>query len=236
MIRIRQRTLAKLLITECHIGARGIHREPLIRAAQRHTIKDMAITIGTEDNWKDGLSGKLLIAMPGMGDPRFERTVIYLCAHSEDGALGLVINRRAENVSQKDLFDQLGIDLDPAAGGAWIHYGGPVETGRGFVLHSGDYHNAEATLDVDDTFSMTASLDILKAIAAGEGPAKSMIALGYAGWGEGQLEGELQQNGWLTVDADEEIVFSRDDDAKWEAALAKLGVDPRMLSGEGGSA
>lgn len=183
-----------------------------------------------------GLSGKLLIAMPGMSDPRFDRTVVFICAHSEDGAIGLVVNRRAENISQKDLFGQLDIQVDPAREAAWVHYGGPVEMGRGFVLHSNDWTLEEATLEVDETFSMTATIDILKAIAAGEGPRRAMIALGYSGWGEGQLEGELQQNGWLTVDADEEIVFGRANEDKWEAALAKLGVDPRMLSAEGGSA
>ena len=141
-----------------------------------------------------------------------------------------------QNVSQKDLFRQLNIDVDPSREAAWVHYGGPVEMGRGFVLHSADYLVEEATLEVDDTFSMTATIDILKAIAAGEGPRRAMIALGYAGWGEGQLEDELQRNGWLTVDADEDIVFGRENDDKWEAALAKLGVDPRMLSAEGGTA
>lgn len=183
-----------------------------------------------------GLSGKLLIAMPGMGDPRFEKTVIFMCAHSEDGALGLVINRRAEEVSQKDLFSQLNIDLSPQASHCDIHYGGPVETGRGFVLHSSDYHADEATLEVDDDVSMTATVDILKAIASGTGPRHAMIALGYAGWSGGQLEGELQRNGWLTCAADPELIFSRNDDEKWAAALRKLGVDPSLLSAEGGTA
>ena len=183
-----------------------------------------------------GLSGKLLIAMPGMGDPRFERTVIFVCAHSEDGALGLVVNRRAEAVDPRDLFAQLDIEFAPGAGQRHIHYGGPVETGRGFGLHSSDYRIDDATLEVDDDLSMTASVEILRDIAAGEGPRRSMIALGYAGWGEGQLEGEIQRNGWLTCDADENLVFHRDDDGKWAAALAKLGIDPMLLSAEGGSA
>ena len=183
-----------------------------------------------------GLSGKLLIAMPGMSDPRFEKSVVYICAHSDDGAIGLVVNRRADGVSQKDLFGQLDIEIDPARQAAWVHYGGPVEMGRGFVLHSADYHIEEATLEVDDAFSMTATIDVLKDIAAGDGPRRAMIALGYSGWSGGQLEGELQRNGWLTCDADEDILFGRENDDKWEAALAKLGVDPRMLSAEGGSA
>lgn len=184
----------------------------------------------------DGLSGKLLIAMPGMGDPRFERTVVYLCAHSDDGALGLVVNRRADNVSRKDLFSQLDIACGAENDADRVHYGGPVETGRGFVLHSADYHLEDATLSVDQDISMTATLDVLKAIAAGEGPRRALIALGYAGWGGGQLENELQCNGWLTVDADASIVFDEEDDAKWTAALAKLGVDPTVLSAAGGSA
>jgi putative transcriptional regulator len=183
-----------------------------------------------------GLAGKLLIAMPSMGDDRFDRTVIYMCAHSTDGAIGIVVNRRAESVSQKDLFGQLSIPTDQSRAQNWIHFGGPVETGRGFVLHSGEYHVDDATLEVDDTISMTATLDILKDIAKGKGPRRSLIALGYSGWSGGQLEGELRQNGWLTCDADEDIVFGDDDDAKWRAALAKLGVDPMMLSSGGGSA
>jgi putative transcriptional regulator len=188
------------------------------------------------DQTEDGLSGKLLIAMPRMGDPRFERTVIYLCAHSEEGALGIVINRRADTVDPEDLFSQLDITLEPNVLHRAIHYGGPVETGRGFVLHSSDYRTDDATLEVDDDVSMTASVEILRAIAKGDGPRCAMIALGYAGWGEGQLEGELQQNGWLTCDADQDLIFNRDNDSKWAAALAKLGINPMLLSAEGGSA
>ncbi|MEM7271243.1 MAG: YqgE/AlgH family protein [Pseudomonadota bacterium] len=187
-------------------------------------------------NAEDGLSGKMLIAMPSMGDPRFEKTLIYMCAHSDDGALGLVVNRQVEEVSQSDLFSQLEIDPAPRIATRPVHYGGPVETGRGFVLHSTDYHLDEATLEVDENVSMTATIDILKALASGDGPRNAMIALGYAGWGGGQLEGELQQNGWLTCDSDDELIFGLNNDAKWEAALAKLGVDPTWLSAEGGSA
>lgn len=188
------------------------------------------------DSDAPGLSGKLLIAMPSMGDPRFEKTVVYICAHSEDGALGLVVNRRVGNVSQEDLFSQLDIECAPDMNTSAIHYGGPVETGRGFVLHSTDWGVPNATLEVDDVVSMTATIDILQAIATGGGPRLSMIALGYAGWAGGQLESELRENGWLTCDADEEIVFGRNDDGKWIAALAKLGIDPMLLSASGGSA
>ncbi len=191
----------------------------------------------TEDaDTQDGLSGKMLIAMPSMGDPRFEKTLIFMCAHADDGALGLVVNRRVEEVSQSDLFDKLDLHTAPDAETRHVHYGGPVETGRGFVLHSADYHIDEATLEVDDKVSMTATVDILKALAAGEGPRNAMIALGYAGWGGGQLEGELQRNGWLTCDSDDDLIFGVNDEGKWEAALAKLGVNPTWLSTEGGSA
>lgn len=196
----------------------------------------MSDDVDTIPDPEEGLSGKMLIAMPAMGDPRFEKTLIYLCAHSDDGALGLVVNRRVDEVSQGDLFDQLKLDASPDAATRHVHYGGPVETGRGFVLHSSDYHVDEATLEVDDQVSMTATVDVLKALAAGNGPRHAMIALGYAGWGGGQLEGELQRNGWLTCDSDEDLIFGLNDDDKWAAALAKLGVDPTWLSAEGGSA
>jgi len=203
--------------------------------AEAH-IKGMSDDVDTKPDPEEGLSGKMLIAMPAMGDPRFEKTLIYLCAHSDDGALGLVVNRRVDEVSQGDLFDQLKLDASPDAATRHVHYGGPVETGRGFVLHSSDYHVDEATLEVDDQVSMTATVDVLKALAAGNGPRHAMIALGYAGWGGGQLEGELQRNGWLTCDSDEDLIFGLNDDDKWAAALAKLGVDPTWLSAEGGSA
>ena len=183
-----------------------------------------------------GLSGKMLIAMPSMGDPRFEKAVIYLCAHSEEGALGIVVNRRADSINRKDLLSQLQIECEPEREAEPVHFGGPVETGRGFVLHSTDWTMPEATLEVDGVICMTATVDVLKAIAAGAGPRRSMIALGYAGWGEGQLEGELRDNGWLTCDGDEEIIFGDDDASKWTAALAKLGIDPMMRSASGGTA
>ena len=182
------------------------------------------------------LSGRLLIAMPGMGDPRFERTVIYMCSHSDEGAMGLVVNRRAEGVTFQELMGQLEIEIGPETPVSDVHYGGPVEMGRGFVLHSADFHVEDATMQVDDEVSLTATLDVLRAMAAGEGPRRAMIALGYSGWAPSQLEGEIQRNGWLTCDADEELLFSRDDGAKWAKALRKLGVDPSLLSATGGTA
>jgi putative transcriptional regulator len=182
------------------------------------------------------LSGQLLIAMPGMGDPRFEKSVVFLCAHSAEGAMGLIVNKPTPDLALDDLLDQLDIDRGVGSKGIGVFFGGPVETGRGFVLHSRDYHGSPSTLQVDEAFSMTATRDILEDIARGLGPAQSLAALGYAGWAPGQLEGELQQNAWLTVNADEAIVFSADIGGKWSAALAKLGIDPLLLSAEGGRA
>lgn len=182
------------------------------------------------------LSGRLLIAMPGMGDPRFDRTVIYMCSHSDEGAMGLVINRRAQGVTFKELMKQLEIEIGPDAQAGAIHYGGPVEMGRGFVLHSDDFHVKDATMRVDEGVSLTATLDILRAMGEGHGPRRTLIALGYSGWAPNQLEEELRRNGWLTCDADEDILFSDDDAGKWAKALAKLGVSPSMLSATGGTA
>lgn len=182
------------------------------------------------------LSGRLLIAMPSMGDPRFERTVIYVCSHGPQGAMGLVVNRRAEGVSYADLMGQLEIALGPDAQRAEVRQGGPVEVGRGFVLHSADFHLDDATLRVDGAISLTATLDVLRALAAGEGPRRSLIALGYSGWAPNQLEAELRSNGWLVAEADEDLLFSTDDAAKWGRALAKLGVSPSTLSATGGTA
>lgn len=184
----------------------------------------------------DSLSGRLLIAMPNIGDPRFERSVIYMFAHSRAGARGLIINRLAEDVSFNDLLEQLKLDRSDAVDETPVRFGGPVEMERGFVLHSPDYHRDEATVRIDDQISLTATLDVLKAIAAGEGPKRALFALGYAGWGPGQLESEIINNGWLHCEGDVDIVFGEDDDSKWKDALAKIGVSPSMLSSISGSA
>ncbi len=179
--------------------------------------------------------GKMLIAMPGMGDARFGKSVVYICAHSPEGAMGLIVNKPAPELRFADLLEQLSIPKGGEAD-AVIHFGGPVETARGFVLHSAEYDLEDATLAVDARFAMTASRDILRDMAQGQGPAQALLALGYAGWGAGQLEAELQQNGWLVADALADIVFAPDSDGKWNAALKSLGVDPRMLSAGGGRA
>jgi putative transcriptional regulator len=180
------------------------------------------------------LAGQLLIAMPQMQDHRFVRSVIFLCAHNEEGAMGLVINKVIDSVTLPELLDKLGIPAAGLAGAARVHAGGPVEEGRGFVLHSDDY--VEENTLVVGKMALTATLDILRAIGRGNGPRKSLLALGYAGWGPGQLDAEMQDNGWLHVPADEAIVFDGEIADKWQRALAKLGVDPLSLSGDAGHA
>ena len=182
------------------------------------------------------LIGKLLIAMPDMGDPRFEHSVIYICAHSKEGAMGLIVNKPQSKLRFSNLMEQLDISVDGDVKDVLIHYGGPVELARCFVLHTSDYRSEMGTLDVDERIGMTATIDVLEDIANGDGPATSMLALGYAGWGAGQLEGEIMRNGWLTCDPTDAIVFGRANEHKWTAALKILGVDPLMLSSTAGHA
>lgn len=189
------------------------------------------------------LDGQLLIAMPSMGDPRFARSVIYICAHSSEGAMGIVINQRAPNISFAELLEQLKIvpseeriSLPSALNAMDVHLGGPVETGRGFVLHSADYFKAESTLPINDSVCLTATIDILRDIAKGSGPTKALLALGYAGWAPGQLEDEIQSNGWLNCPANLELIFDPAVDRKYNRALDSLGVDPSHLVSDSGHA
>lgn len=189
------------------------------------------------------LKGQLLVAMPLMTDRRFARSVIYMCAHSDEGAMGLIINHRADHISFPDLLERLGIIAHETEDGIsndifdrQVHVGGPVETGRGFVLHSADYHANDSTLPIDREISLTASVEILKAIATGEGPSHAMLALGYAGWSAGQLENEIQANGWLHCPADLDLLFDGDLEGKYTRALAKIGVDPSHLVSDAGHA
>ena len=182
------------------------------------------------------LDGKLLVAMPGMGDPRFEKSVILICAHAAEGAMGLIINRPARDLTFGNLLDQLSIPRVPEGRDIRIHSGGPVERGRGFVLHSPDYTGGPATMRIGSDYGMTATLDILEALARGDGPARALLALGYSGWGPGQLEDEIRANGWLIADAEEDLVFSADDAGKWVGALRAMGIDPLMLSAAAGRA
>jgi putative transcriptional regulator len=181
------------------------------------------------------LTGQLLIAMPQMADPRFAQTVIYMCAHSDDGAMGLVINRPIDSISFPGLLKQLEIDVPGANDQIRVMFGGPVETGRGFVLHSPDYVQ-ESTLMIEGDLGLTATMDILKDIASGSGPKRSLLALGYAGWAPGQLDHEMQSNGWLHAPANADLIFNDDIGSKWDRALATLGINSALLSGDAGHA
>lgn len=181
------------------------------------------------------LTGQLLVAMPGMSDPRFAQAVICLCAHSAEGAMGIVLNQPIEGLSFDTLLEQLGLTPVPPQRRIRMVTGGPVDAGRGFVLHSTDW-SADTSLPVAGEVALTASVDILKAIAEGGGPRQGLLALGYAGWAPGQLEEEIQRNAWLNVPADADLLFDADHAALWRRALAKLHIDPLLLSGVAGHA
>ena len=190
---------------------------------------------------KPYLDGKMLIAMPGMSDARFSRSLIYLCAHSENGAMGIIVNKPSHELSFLDLLDRLGVvppgelrSIPDVLASTRVHFGGPVEPGRGFVLHSSDYFSGENSMPVDERIALTATLDILRDMTIGQGPDRSFIALGYAGWGPGQLDDEILRNGWLHCDSDAELIFGTDNELKYGSALGKIGVDPLMLSAEAG--
>jgi putative transcriptional regulator len=178
---------------------------------------------------ESSLSGQLLIAMPSMQDTRFEHSLIFVCAHSADGAMGLIVNKPFSAITFPGLLEQLGVSEYGGTKRIDVQLGGPVEVSRGFVLHSQDYIR-DASLVVDKDMALTATLDILRAIADDCGPRHCLLALGYAGWGPGQLDTEILNNGWLNVEADGDLVFGEDLDAKWAQAMSKIGVDPRMLS------
>src|SRR3954453_14114771 len=207
------------------------------------TVSRVAAAVGDNSSEAGYLDGQLLIAMPVMGDPRFERSVIYLCAHSAEGAMGIMVNRPAGSIDFPELLVQLKIiakseqiELPEPAETLQVLQGGPVDTGRGFVLHSSDFYIENATLRIDDGVCLTATVEILRAIANGSGPKHAILALGYAGWAPGQLETEIQSNGWLHCDADSDLIFGDDVDEKYGRALRKIGIDPGMLSNEAGHA
>ena len=183
----------------------------------------------------DCLRGKLLLAMPNMGDPRFERSVICLCEHSEQGAMGIIVNQPAEHIAFPELMEQLQIPAPPDCAKVGVFTGGPVEPNRGFVLHSADYLH-ETSLIVSELVALSATVDILKALAHGMGPRHSLLALGYAGWGPGQLESEIQENAWLHTEVDPDLLFGAEAILKWPLAMAKLGIDLSMLSTQAGHA
>jgi putative transcriptional regulator len=183
------------------------------------------------------LDGQVLVAMPGMMDERFARSVIYICAHSAEGAMGIILNRPAANVNMPDLLVQLEIvpeieriRLPQKVGAMQVLMGGPVETSRGFVLHSPDFHIEQSTLPIDDSVCLTATIDILRAIAAGRGPANAVLALGYAGWGAGQLEAELGEPSWIVVPAEPEDAFAGDPDELWRSVLRRKGGKYRLIA------
>ncbi|MEO8652336.1 MAG: YqgE/AlgH family protein [Hyphomicrobiaceae bacterium] len=189
------------------------------------------------------LSGQLLVAMPTMSDRRFRRSVIYMCSHSDEGAMGLIVNQRSPDVSLADLLSQLGLSDDDADQVGTeelleqgVLNGGPVSTERGFVLHTNDYFAEEATLAIGDGICLTATIEILKAMAAGQGPLRSVLALGYAGWAPGQLEAEIGANGWLHCPADRDLIFDTDLELKYVRALSKIGVELSHLISEAGHA
>ena len=186
------------------------------------------------------LCGKILIAMPGMGDGGFGHSIVFLCAHSDEGAMGLIVNKPAKDLTFKKLVGQLDIAFDESALYGQqippVYFGGPVERGRGFVLHSPEYGTNPATLRVNGDFAMTATLNVLEDIARGQGPQACLLALGYAGWAPGQLEDEIAQNGWLTCDGHRDLVFQAPDTTKWSRALKSLGVDALSLSAAAGRA
>ena len=204
--------------------------------ARKSTPRPTTVTpLKPADPKETSLAGQVLIAMPSMEDARFSHTVIYMCAHSRDGAMGIVVNRPLAQPSFDDLLRQLKIDPVPPARNIGLCSGGPVENGRGFVLHTTDWTD-QASLKVDGGLALTASLDILKAIAGGGGPENCILALGYAGWGPGQLDSEMQQNTWLSAPADLGVIFDAEHESKWRRAMAVLHIDPLMLSGTAGRA
>jgi putative transcriptional regulator len=225
------------------ISGLAIHDPVIEAAAGQGRFRIMSSQPTQHDADFHYLDGQFLVAMPGMADERFSRAVIYVCAHSAEGAMGIVLNRPAPNVSVPDLLVQLEIipeleriRLPQKVGRMQVLMGGPVETSRGFVLHSPDFHIAQSTLPIDDEVCLTATVDILRAIARGDGPKNAILALGYAGWGAGQLETELQANGWLNCPADAELIFDASADVRYELALRRIGIDPAMLSVQAGHA
>lgn len=189
------------------------------------------------------LEGKLLIAMPGIGDDRFDKTLIYMCAHSEDGSMGIIVNRPSEDISFEEVIDRIEFDENEHKFDSKVkedhisvHEGGPVEPARGFVLHTADYDTGEHTMPIDSEICLTATLEVLRDIATGKGPRKSLLALGYAGWSPGQLENEIQANGWLFCEADENLLFDVEYEEKYLSALTKLGIEPGNLASDFGHA
>lgn len=196
------------------------------------TINKPTLPLLPDNQW---LTGQFLVAMPGMPDPRFERSVVYMCSHGPNGAMGIVVNRLFDEANFLMMLEQLNIETSSNTPHLAVHSGGPVEPGRGFVLHSTDCMR-QGSVPVGEGIALSATVEILQKIADGQGPERLLMALGYSGWGAGQLELEMKNNGWLTVPGDGDILFDVDVSAKWERALAKMGISPELLSGEAGHA
>ena len=192
------------------------------------------------DSHEMKLTGRLLIATPDMGDPRFRSAVIYICSHDRSGAMGIIINKQIVKgggaLSLSDMLNNIGIEGDVKVADTPVLEGGPVDIDRGFVLHSADYFKIDSSLKLSDTLSLTSTKDVLEVLVKNEAPEKAMLAVGYSGWGAGQIERELQDNAWIVADADEALIFDTDLNSKWNKALASLGIKPEMLSRTGGSA
>ena len=181
------------------------------------------------------LTGQILIAMPAMTDPRFTKSVIYICVHNEEGAMGLVVNKTIDSLAFPELLKQLDIGVHGIIDDRPIYHGGPLDTGRGFILHSLDYQQ-DSTINITEGLGLTVTIDVLSDIAENRGPAQSLLALGYAGWGPNQLDDEIQQNAWLQSSADRELIFNLQNDKKWECAISSIGIDLSLLSAEMGHA
>ncbi len=205
--------------------------------APERRLQDLKVGMAeNSDIATTNLTGHLLIAMPGMADPRFDLSVVFVCDHSDEGAMGLIVNKPTPDIDMSALLSQLSIENPAGLDGTKVRYGGPVEMGRGFVLHSPDYTSVVTTLDVTPDLKMTATLDVLEDLGQGQGPERWLMMLGYAGWGPGQLENEIAENAWLVGPSSADLIFDLTDGQKWEAALESIGVSPLLLSSEGGRA
>lgn len=193
-------------------------------------------TLGTTTQTLGELTGKLLVATPGMGNEQFDKSVVFVCEHSAKGAMGLIVNKRAKGMALGDVLEQLDVDVAGHVKALPVYFGGPVEIARGFVLHSPDFQSSLQTVNVGMDFAMTVTMDVLEEMGKGVGPENAQMMLGYAGWGPDQLENEIAQNGWLICEATVELVFGADDSAKWALALASMGLDPLTLSATAGHA
>lgn len=196
----------------------------------------MSQTPQTDETPAQSYRGKMLLATPDMGDPRFRFAVVYIISHDRSGAMGIIINKRKAELNISDLLDQIGIDGRVRVADTPVLSGGPVDIDRGFVLHSADYFKPETSLKLSDTLSLTSTKDVLEALVSDDAPERAVLAVGYAGWGAGQLEDELADNAWLVVEADEALIFADDLDGKWATALCEMGIDPSALAHGGGTA